>query len=407
MTPAQLMRASSGADALLGPCPLNDHEILDLARSALADPLARVGRWWVEPVDYPYRSPTTAGLFRLRGTATVDDAEVPWSVFVKLVHSYRHWPFFGVLPPEMQERAISGSQWRYETDVYECGLGSGLLEGLRLPRLYRVKDLGDERLALVLEDVRTVATPWTLARFARAAELLGRLAVRLTRGDCLPATALRVPGEITGLYYTGRVIPAVLPALADDAIGNHPLLAGDPDLRRDLLELARRVPAILERLVRLPQLMGHGDASPQNLLVPADEPGSFVAIDWTLGGLAAVGDDLGQLLVGLAHAGESGAEQLPELREILVPAYTTGLAREGLSVQESAVRYGMDGGLVVRSALTALPVERLHEPITDELAELVTARVHLTRYLVDLGLAMPHERGPIDLASADRATHRP
>lgn len=85
-----------------------------------------------------------------------------------------------------------------------------------------------------------------------------------------------------------------------------------------------------------------------------------------------------------AHAGALDVVELPELRDVLVRAYTTGLAREGLRIQEAAARDGMDGGLVVRSAFTALPLERLHEPLT----ELVAARVRLTRYLVSLGLAM-------------------
>jgi hypothetical protein len=354
----------------------------------LADPGAQVRRWWIEPVDYAYGSPTTGGLFRIRGTATVCGAELPWSLFVKLVHAYRHWPYFSLVPPELRDRALSGIQWRYEADVYACGLEDALPEGLRLPQLHRVKELGDDRIALVLEDVHTVATPWDLARFSRAAELLGRLAVRLTRGDYLPATASRVPGEATSLYYTGRLIPVALPALADDALWTHPLLAASVDLRSDLRELARRIPTLLDDLVQLPQMMIHGDASPQNLLVPVDEPGTFVAVDWTLGGVAAVGDDLGQLLVGLAHAGELDAAELPRLREVLLRAYTTGLAREGLHVEEAAARYGMDGGLVVRSAFTALPVERLKEPVTKELSELVTERLRLTRYLVDLGLAL-------------------
>jgi hypothetical protein len=307
--------------------------------------MAQVRRWWVKPVDYVYGSPTTGGLFRVQGTAAVRGAEAAWSLFVKLVRSYRYWPFFDLLPPELRDRALSAGQWRYEADVYAGGLGAGLPEGLRLPVCYRVKDLGDERVVLILEDIHTSATPWDLARYCRAAELLGRLAARLTRGDCLPATASRTLGEVTGLYYTGRVVPAALPALASNAIWAHPILAADPELRCDLFKLARRVPTILDALIRLPQVMNHGDASPQNLLVPVDQPDTFVAIDWTLGGVVAVGDDLGQLLIGLAHAGDLEVAQLPELREVLVRAYTVGLVKEGLPIHPAAVRYGMDGGL--------------------------------------------------------------
>jgi len=369
---------------------LDDEETVELVRSVVGDPTARVGGWVVECVDYAFGSPTTGGLFRIRGTATVSTAEVSWSLFVKLVHSYRHWPLLDVLPPQLRERALDGVAWRYEVDVYTAGLGDALPDGLRLPHVHRVKDLGDDRMVLVLEDVLTSAAAWDTARFARAAYLLGRLAARLTRHDVLPASASWTPGEVTGIHYTGRVLVAALPALDDDLTWTHPLLTANRDLRTDLLELARRVPAILDALARLPQVLMHGDASPQNLLVPVAEPNSFVAIDWTLGGLAAVGDDLGQLLVGLTHAGHLLPAALPALREVIVRAYAVGLAEEDLSVDEAAVRYGLDGGLVVRSAFTALPLERLREPLTEELAGLVQARLQLTRYLVDLGLALPH-----------------
>ena len=60
-----------------------------------------------------------------------------------------------------------------------------------------------------------------------------------------------------------------------------------------------------------------------------------------------------------------------------------------MPVDEELVRYGFDAALVVRSAFTALPLERLAEPPTDELAEQFAHRTRLTRYLVDLGLSVP------------------
>ena len=79
----------------------------------------------------------------------------------------------------------------------------------------------------------------------------------------------------------------------------------------------------------LPQALPHGDASPQNLLVPADDPDTFVAIDVSFQNPQAVGFDLGQLLVGLTHAGQLPAAALPEVHAVLVPAFTDGLQAEG------------------------------------------------------------------------------
>ncbi len=77
--------------------------------------------------------------------------------------------------------------------------------------------------------------------------------------------------------------------------------------------------------------------------------------------------------------------ELPALHDALVTVYVRGLADEGLIVGSDVVRYGMDAGLAVRSAFTALPLDRLGEPVTDELAAFVAERLELTRYLVDLG----------------------
>jgi hypothetical protein len=347
--------------------------------------VAPASRWWIEPVDYPFGTPTTLGAVRLRGESASGGA---WSVFVKVVRAFRHWPLFDTIPPAGRAKALASPLWRYEADVYASKVGALLPDGLRLPVMHAAIDLGDDHLAVVLEDVAVADVPWDTARFGRAADLLGRTSARLTRYDALPPAASRIPGEMTEQFYDYRLLIAELPAFADDRTWAHPLLAPHTGLRADMARLAARIPAVIARLKELPQLLMHGDASPQNLLVPADRPDTFVAIDWSLGGLAAPGDDLGQLLIGLAHAGTLGVDELATLRPTIVDAHAAGLHAEGMPCDEAAVRYGLDGGMLLRSTFTALPLQRLAEPLTDELAAHIEQRVALTRYLVDLGLAL-------------------
>lgn len=367
---------------------LTDAVVAAMARRVLGDAEATVQRWGTDPVDYDFGTPTTKGAVRVRGVS--GDAR-RWSVFVKVVQAFRHWPMIGRLPAALRKRALDSPLWRYEADVYSSQVGGLLPAGLRLPVLHAVLDLGDDRIGIVLEDVEVAATGWEEDRFAQAARLLGRMSVRLTKADALPASASRVPGEMSKILYEGQLRVVDFPALADNRTWTaHPQLAAcQQTLQPDLAELASRVPALLDRLDQLPQLMVHGDASPQNLLIPAGEPNAFVAIDWSLGGIAAAGEDLAQLLIGLAHAGQLPVAELPRVRDIVIDGYMQGLAQEGFTCDRQHVAYGMDGTLAIRSAFTALPLARLAEPPGSELDRLIHNRLQLTRYLCDVGLALP------------------
>ena len=238
---ASASTAGARPAGLLGAAAPGDRAIARLAAAALDRPHVEVCRWWVEPVAYRIGSPITAGLLRVRGVAAAGGRALPWSLFVKLLRSWRHWPGLQALPPALRERARADPSWRYEADVYRSDLAAALPDGLRLPRLHRVADLGDGRIALWLEDVATAPAAWDLPRFRRAARLLGRLGARLA-GARLGLDVTRAPGEVTRMAFAGRVLGAALPELRAGATWAHPLLAAAPDrrLRADLLALAAR-----------------------------------------------------------------------------------------------------------------------------------------------------------------------
>ncbi len=363
--------------------PPDEHVV----RAATGLPDATPGRWWTEPVDHPVASWATAELSRVRGVTTTG---APWSAFVKVLRSSRGLP----LPEPVRAMAAADLTWRHEADVYRAGLDDVLPAGLRFPRRYRIDEVDDDRIVEWLEDVAPARVEWDSARFGHVARLLGRLAVRLTgAGGRMPPSVTRVPGEVLRLQWTEREL-FWLPALADATTWGHPLVHAhaDPALPADVARLAARVPAILDVLDGLPQTFVHGDASPQNLLVPAVAPDTVVAVDWSLVGPCAVGYDLGQLVVGLAHLGRSGGT-LPDVTDAVLAAYTAGLADEGLRVDVDVVRFGFHAALVVRSAFSALPLSHLAGPPRPGDAARVAHRVALTRQLVDLGLALP-EAGP-------------
>jgi len=72
----------------------------------------------------------------------------------------------------------------------------------------------------------------------------------------------------------------------------------------------------------------------------------------------------------------------------VIRRYHAGLVSEGCAdIGEDDVRAGLDGSLTARYAFLSVPLDKLAEPLTDELAAIVAKRLALTRYLVGLGAA--------------------
>lgn len=370
---------------VLGRDALPDDDLTALVRTITGDPEAAPGEVYVEEVDYPIGTPSTASLHRVFGTG--------WSCFVKRLQSPRHWPYIAMVPEGFREAFVQNLPWQLEIAVHRSSMADLLPQGMRLPKAYRIDVYDDDRGTLWMENVIQEPGPWPIDRFERAAYLLGRLSARrrphlveplLPRGDiATPGVGLR--------YYTGgRVLHNAVPAIANPATWKHPLLSaavcnlGEHGLRDDLLELAERLPAVLDALDALPQCYQHGDASPQNLLVPEGSPEEFVVIDWGFDCPQAVGFDLGQLLVGLAHAGELAPEALPAVHKVILKAFQKGLAEEGWQVTEEEVLYGYLGSLCARATFTALPLEEITKTSGGPTLELFESRVQLTRTLVDL-----------------------
>ncbi|MFR9780715.1 hypothetical protein ACL02O_32305 [Micromonospora sp. MS34] len=362
---------------------LSEDEVRAVARAVLGESMTP-GGWHVEDVPYESGSPATGGLMRVRG---VTGRGRRWSVFVKLLQHVRHWPRLHVIPPDARQAFADFFPWRQELAAWEESFAGRLPAGLRVPALYRLTDLGDDRLLVWMEDVDTLDGAWDVTRFARAAGVLGGLATLRGTPEVIDGSG-RPPGWGLRAYVDNRLRSWALPMLADDDVWSHPLLAGttDPALRADLRHIGDRLPAILGRLDALPQAVPHGDASPQNLLVPADGTDEFIAIDISFQCPMAVGFDLGQLLVGLVHAGHLPPGALPEVHKVLVPSFVAGMKEYGIDTSVDAVTYGYAGSLVVRAGLTSLPFEQLGAPATEQLTTLFRQRAELSRFIADIGL---------------------
>jgi hypothetical protein len=354
------------------------NSVADLVSAAIGQPvppqLADV-----VPVAYPFGSPATGALLRVQGH---DAPGQPWSLFVKVLQHVRHWVLYPMLPPEFAESFAAEFPWRSELDAWEPAFADLLPPGMRLPVLHRIVDLGDDRLAVWMEDIRESDEPWDAQRYERAARLLGRLTARGAAPEAVAASPYP-PGFGLRMWAERGVQSSGLPALADDDTWNHPWLRDHTDLRAELQTLADAIPVLLDRLDNLPQAMPHGDASPQNLLVPADEPDTFVVIDISFQTPHAVGFDLSQLVAGLVHAGLQPAAELQQIHDVVLDAFIAGLVAEGYSGDREQVELGYVGSLLLRSGFTSLPYDTISAPADDEQFSTAFAeRIELTRFTV-------------------------
>ena len=100
------------------------------------------------------------------------------------------------------------------------------------------------------------------------------------------------------------------------------------------------------------------------------------------------GFDLGQLLVGLVHAGQMPASDLGAAHEVLIPSFAQGLKEAGVDLPEEEIYYGYVGSLLVRAGFTSIPFEALGSPPTPELAASFRDRAAMTRFILDLGFQL-------------------
>jgi Ser/Thr protein kinase RdoA (MazF antagonist) len=173
--------------------------------------------------------------------------------------------------------------------------------------------------------------------------------------------------------------------LLGDEIWAHPLVAHafDVDLRDRLRAAIAGLPEMLDELDAMPVGTLHGDACTRNLLVERGNDG-FVLIDFGFWGRGPFGFDLSQLVLGEVQMGERSAEELPELDRVCLAAYVEGLRDEGTDVPAATVARAHALLALLFSGLSAVPLEHLGEPVTDELLRVARGRAAAARFLLDL-----------------------
>jgi Phosphotransferase enzyme family len=368
----------------LGPADVSDEQLGEMvARLLSADPAETTVLDSVAE-EFPYDLPaiTTAGRYWVSGTAEVGGAPKSFRVFVKHIQSWARHPFFEMVPAELREEAAASVPWRTEALAYRSDLRERLPQGLAMPRALGVFDLDEESNAVWLEEVPVVAREWDLTRYSQAARLLGRHATSARVMELLDSVGHTMTIQT---YHDGRLSMMVLPALRDDGIWQHPLVAGafDDDLRVRLLGAADRAAEYTDELSTRTTVASHGDACPNNLLARAGSD-DFVLIDYGFWGPGPVGYDLSQLLVGDVQLGRRSSDNLAQVEEAIFAGYMAGLRAEECWIPDDVVRRAHALQLLIFTGLSALPFDLLDAEPTPELHRVAEHRAAIARFSLDL-----------------------
>jgi hypothetical protein len=274
-----------------------------------------------------------SSIYRLRGTALVDEEKRPWSLIIKTIK------------PEADSADPDGYRyWRREIQAYQSGILYDLPGQITAPRLYAIDEKPDGSVWIWMEDIQDeLEHPWSIQHYARIAQHLGA-----SNGAYLAGRPLPNQDWITDNWLRKFVVhadPMIKFIHKNPAHRSVQFLLSGMSLLTNLA-LWDEHPRMLQLLDRLPQTFCHQDACGLNLFY---RQGSVIAIDWGFAGIAPVGAELAALIgVAFSYTGFPSS-QAKALDQACFKSYLAGLRQAGWKPDPQQVRVGFTLTMILRN----------------------------------------------------------
>lgn len=318
-------------------------------RAALDSQTADIRHWEYHAIRYINTEESNLGLYRFKGTARDGNEDHTWSMILKAVDAPLH--------------DTDPSYWNYhrrEIFAYEEGLLTALPGGMAAPRCFGIHKYSNGVCWLWLEDISSPAgVRWSLTEYAQVARHLGQFNGAYLLDHPLPDFPWLSQHWMRGWlgYYeaSGR---EVLELLQNKHFWEHPVLryAFSDSITGEVLRLWKRHDQLLTALDRLPQTFCHLDAYRPNLFLRQDSRGSTqtVAVDWAFTGIAAVGEEIANLLGASLIWLECDAGEAKSLDEAVLSGYLDGLREAGWQGDPRVARLGYTASCALRWGIVGL-----------------------------------------------------
>ena len=321
---------------------LSADQLAPVVSRILDAPDAWPSEWSCARLDVEAINPSTAGLYRVVGTATAGGGPArPWRAVLKVVTL----PDFAGTP--LEHGYITEPQdwnyWKREVLARRSGLLDRFSSPLRPVRCWGTDDIDDTTAWLWLEELDSTPAQavWSLTDLAEAVYDWGAFAAQ---GVAASAEVRRVPwaarGWLRGWVSTMRGSGAEH-ASAHDGCWNHPLVRDrlSPSARTAYARLITDAERVFQRLDALPQTVAHHDTQRNNLFHETGGRSGTVAIDWSFFGTAPIGEDLGHHIALNVYLGSVRPLDGEQHAETATEAYLAGLRAYGWRGNEDDVQF--------------------------------------------------------------------
>lgn len=324
---------------------INKSKLSAIVRQALQRNDFQIQGWRARNLDGKSGNPTSLGLYRFEGVGAAHGEWRDWSILLKVIQSPSN---LGYVTTDEGEEPNQWNYWKRELLLYQSHWLEGLPEGISAPQCFEAVEMPGNIAGIWLEDIAdTYSGAWPLHRYALAARHLGRL---------------------NGIYISRRGLPNFswlsrqrtrqwLSSIPwEDFPWDHPHVwqqypNPEMDSFRSMLEDHER---FLAKLEHLPKTISLGEANPANLISrhSARKVEQTVAMDWSLSGIEALGDDLGQLVYGTYMNLRN--YRLSDISDTLFISYINGLQDSGCRIDTQLVKFGYVTSAALRVGLSRL-----------------------------------------------------
>lgn len=318
---------------------LNKHVMFKCVNKLLGRSDAAIETWTCTPVDYKTPNFVNGGLFRLHGTAAVDQSSVPWSLIIKITN-----------PDADRGAETHYNYWKREAFAYRSGLSSMLPDGISVPACYAVEEKSDGRLWLWLEELEgDTDSVWADDDYGYAARQIGRFHAVYLMGKPIPDDNWLCRSWLRS-WVAECSKYTVNPQESDwqSSTADERRIQSILDRYEDSLLY---IPRLIDGVEKLPRVLSHQDVWRKNMFIRQEPSGErrLVLIDWQFASISGVGEELGRFYGLTMSKRYIQPERYAEYERLLFGRYADGLLGSGWSGDIRLARYGFCTAVAARS----------------------------------------------------------